>query len=342
MWELEHRDFCKDLEFGEVHEAEVVEFLGKFSNIKQCIPVGKSQMGMDEDVDAILIYKNGTKQLAEIKTDSRAQITGNLAYEKYSCYRNGGAYTTPGCFARTAAPYIYYYVPAERAVHMLDVKRFREVVDYGERQGFKKLYSMGQSAKGFLYPVDKLYKYGVCKASWNIDTQERIDEYYRSGEYKQHLQKEALPGQELPVKEKSAVAPVVAAAEKIPEAPANNIISMQEYKNRITEDPVKPWVPKVAPLYEGLDEMEIDELEHLEYQYKQEQKREKERKRQLFAEHPELKIKEKAERERARKALPTYQKREKARIENMCEKMPGMRALMEKHAQERKASGLEH
>ena len=67
-----------------------------------------------------------------------------------------------GCFEKTKATYIYYYIPARKVLYMIDVKGFRTYLQKARPEEKK----MGDNATGCLIPIDDLIKARVIKHTY--------------------------------------------------------------------------------------------------------------------------------------------------------------------------------
>lgn len=104
---------------------------------------------------------------AEIKTDTMAHRTGNLAYEKFS-HRN------PGCFARTKADHIIYLLDHTGEAFVLDPKKFRAFIaemeaDQDKAKSLRVAWrKMGEGASGYLVPIKSILKTDVVEAKMMV------------------------------------------------------------------------------------------------------------------------------------------------------------------------------
>ncbi len=104
---------------------------------------------------------------AEIKTDTMAHRTGNLAYEKFS-HRN------PGCFARTKADHIIYLLDHTGEAFVLDPKKFRAFIaemeaDQDKAKSLRVTWrKMGEGASGYLVPIKSILKTDVVEAKMMV------------------------------------------------------------------------------------------------------------------------------------------------------------------------------
>ena len=137
--------FSESLKEGEIGEHVVWNILQKHANIRSVIDVRQDKGFQEQDIDFLVENIHRQFFTIEVKTDFKAHETGNLVYELSS---NGHI----GCFERTQAKYIMYYIPASKIVHMIDVEKLRTYIHKNrpeERQ-------MGDNATGFLIPLQDL------------------------------------------------------------------------------------------------------------------------------------------------------------------------------------------
>ena len=95
--------FQKDLRTGVLGEEVVYNFLVKDSQTSKVIDVREDKIFQKLDVDFIQELTNGISRMIEVKTDTQAHYTRNLAYE-HTSKKN---YKTIGCFEKTKADYIF-------------------------------------------------------------------------------------------------------------------------------------------------------------------------------------------------------------------------------------------
>ena len=104
-----------------------------------------------------VLVENNKRQFTavEVKTDFKAHETGNLVYELST---SGNV----GCFEKTNAKFIFYYIPRLRVVHVLSVSLLRKYVNERDLEAVK----MGDYATGYLIPITDLEKTGVIKRTY--------------------------------------------------------------------------------------------------------------------------------------------------------------------------------
>ena len=144
--------FSQSLLEGESGEHVIWNLLMKSKDVRSVVDVRQDKNFQEMDID--FLVENGERQFTpiEVKTDFKAQDTGNIVYELST---NGQI----GCFQKTKARYIYYYIPAIKTAYMIDVKDLRTYI-YRVRPEERK---MGDNARGFLLPIRDLIDAKVIK-----------------------------------------------------------------------------------------------------------------------------------------------------------------------------------
>ena len=67
-----------------------------------------------------------------------------------------------GCFEKTEAKYIAYYIPKSEEVHLIDVKKLRTYIHSIQPEP----KNMGDNAMGFLLPIEDLKKNKVIVTTY--------------------------------------------------------------------------------------------------------------------------------------------------------------------------------
>ena len=142
--------FEQDLKYAEIGEMVAWNLLSKNPSIVQVLDVRHEPKFQKMDVDFIAITHTKNYVFVEVKTDEKAHESGNIVYEISS---NGNL----GCFARTDADYVYYYVRQTGDCHLINVRALRDYIDMN-RLEVKK---MGDGAQGFLIPIKTLISKGI-------------------------------------------------------------------------------------------------------------------------------------------------------------------------------------
>lgn len=121
LWENTSRTFSGDLEFGKIGERKVIKKLKSYRNVKEVRDISNTKRGIEDDIDIELLYADGHVSSVEIKTDTMAHKTGNIAYEELS-------HKNPGCFARTKADHLIYYLIHTGEAYVLNPEKFRNFI----------------------------------------------------------------------------------------------------------------------------------------------------------------------------------------------------------------------
>lgn len=147
--------FSESLKEGESGEHVVWNILQKQSNIRSVVDVRMDKKFQEQDIDFLVENMNRQFTTIEVKTDFVAHDTGNLVYELSTSGHIG-------CFEKTQAEYIMYYIPAEKVVHLIDVVALRTYIHKVRPEERK----MGDNATGFLLPLQDLIKTKVIKYTY--------------------------------------------------------------------------------------------------------------------------------------------------------------------------------
>lgn len=152
--------FQKDLRTGSLGEEVIYNFLMKDSQTSKVIDVREDKIFQKLDVDFIQELTNGISRMIEVKTDTQAHYTRNLAYE----HTSNKYYNTIGCFEKTKADYIFYYLTETKEVYILDTLRLRQYVRI-HKDRFRQV-SMGDNALGYLIKLEELT---TNKVGWRMN-----------------------------------------------------------------------------------------------------------------------------------------------------------------------------
>ena len=144
--------FNESLKEGESGEHVVWNLIQNMQKVRSVVDVRHDKKFQSQDID--FLVENTERQFTsiEVKTDFQAHTTGNIAYELSSC-------GNLGCFEKTQAQYIFYYVPADKKVYMIDVVAMRTYIHKVRPEERR----MGDNATGFLIPIKDLIKARVIK-----------------------------------------------------------------------------------------------------------------------------------------------------------------------------------
>jgi hypothetical protein len=144
--------FAEDLQDGKKAE-ELVRFklsqTGKFEAIWDC---SDDKYFQSKDIDILALKPDGGIAKIEVKADRQAHRTGNLAWEQKT---SGNI----GCFAKTEADYIMYYVVGNGELYIFQPKELRRYIE----QSHKRMFPMGDNAEGYLLNIKALFKEGTIR-----------------------------------------------------------------------------------------------------------------------------------------------------------------------------------
>ncbi len=148
-------NFKIDLEVGKIGEEKSLTFLKNNDKVYEVKDVRDDKFWQTHDVDFIVTMNLGDIIKIEVKTDTLAHLTGNIAYEhtsnKYS--------RSIGCFRKTKADVIFYYLSKIDKLYQIDTYSLREYVD---NHNFNDI-NMGDMALGYLIKIDLLEKNEIMK-----------------------------------------------------------------------------------------------------------------------------------------------------------------------------------
>lgn len=169
LWESKgHRSFLSDLEKGKFGEKVVISYLESRKNVNKVTDISNTKRGIDDDIDCEIEYADGHTKTIEIKTDLMAHKTGNIVFEEFS-------HKNPGCFARTKADYILYYVMETNEVYVLNPDGFRAFIKTVKEDAemMKKLgvraARMGEGAYGCIIPIKSIKNNtNICESVFEI------------------------------------------------------------------------------------------------------------------------------------------------------------------------------
>lgn len=137
--------FEQSLVDGALGELIVADFLSQ--KFKSVVDVRRDYNFQQMDVDFLVEDNLGQYKWVEVKTDFSAHETGKMVYELSTSNHIG-------CFEKTKAQWIAYYVAGSGRLYMISVKKLREYV----RQNTDELtlIKMGDNAKGYLLDIGTL------------------------------------------------------------------------------------------------------------------------------------------------------------------------------------------
>lgn len=142
-------NFNADLQFGDIGETIIMNFIFNHPSTIKVINVSDDKWFQQFDIDFLQVTEDGINKI-EVKTDRIAHKTNNMVYELYS---NKYSYTE-GCFEKTQADYLFYYIIETNILYIFDIYELREWV-YKNKDKLK-LVNMGDCALGYLIKLKDL------------------------------------------------------------------------------------------------------------------------------------------------------------------------------------------
>ena len=141
--------FHSDSEIGNKGENAIFNYLLNHSSTINLIDVSKDKWFQQFDIDFLQVTNNGINKI-EVKTDRLADKTGNMVYEIWSDRR----IYAKGCFEKTEADYIFYYLINSRTLYIFNTKELREWV-LKHTNNLKQI-NMGDNAFGYVIRLSDL------------------------------------------------------------------------------------------------------------------------------------------------------------------------------------------
>lgn len=142
--------FDESLTSGLVGELIVWNALNHLETVRTVIDVRDDKKFQSMDVDFLVEMASRQVIWLEVKTDYKATETGNIVYELTT---SGNV----GCFEKTKADVIAYYVPTSGCIYLINVKKLRNYV----RSCDYPLKKMGDASEGYLLPIAELERENV-------------------------------------------------------------------------------------------------------------------------------------------------------------------------------------
>lgn len=139
------KEFSESIRYGEFGEHAIWNLLNKMKRTRSVVDVRKDKNFQEQDIDFLVEDLDRQFTPVEVKTDYKAQETGNLVYELST---SGNI----GCFEKTQARYIIYYLPRIETAYFVEVSKLREFVKATK----PKVVKMGDYSKGYLLSIKDL------------------------------------------------------------------------------------------------------------------------------------------------------------------------------------------
>ena len=150
-------NFNDDLKFGKKSEKYIYNFLKNNKNVLCMIDVSDDLFFQNLDIDLILQDINNNVYKIEIKTDKIAYYSRNIVYESVSNKK----YNTKGCFKKTKADIIIYYIPQAKCFYLINVYKLKKYVN--KHKDKLTIKYMGDNAIGYIIPIRLINKYNIGK-----------------------------------------------------------------------------------------------------------------------------------------------------------------------------------
>ena len=147
--------FKQELYTGELGEKRAYEYLTNLDFTQFVLDVRNDEFFQKLDVDFVHCDKEGNFRNIEVKTDTMAHRTGNLVYE----HTSNKYYNTIGCFEKTRADIMFYYLTETDEMYTLTMYELRKYVR--ENSKYLREVNMGDNALGFLIKIDDLKNKGI-------------------------------------------------------------------------------------------------------------------------------------------------------------------------------------
>ena len=146
--------FEQDIEVGKIGEKVAKEILLKSPKTISVIDCSNDKFFQKLDIDLLVETTDGLVLKYEIKTDTMANITGNLVWEDTT---SGNI----GCFEKTRADYMLYYLLETDELFGFWIKSMRKYVHNNKR--YLKKVKMGDNATGYLINIEDLISKKLIK-----------------------------------------------------------------------------------------------------------------------------------------------------------------------------------
>ena len=148
-------EFQDSLREGGYGEHAIWNLFIKQPWVRNVVDVRDDKDFQEKDIDFLIEDRNRQFTPVEVKTDFKAHETGNIVYEATTSNHIG-------CFEKTQAKYIMYFIPEKKEAHMIDVVALRTYL-HEVRPEEKK---MGDNSTGFLLPIEDLKMRGVIRRTY--------------------------------------------------------------------------------------------------------------------------------------------------------------------------------
>lgn len=137
--------FNESLHLGNLGELIVRDYLENQPWVRNIVDVRMDKLYQQADVDFLVENQQRQFKKLEVKTDFQAHKSGNIVYELSTSNH-------VGCFEKTKADIIAYYIPDNQTLHLIDVKELRKYVYDVPKDSIH----MGDNAEGVLLKISEL------------------------------------------------------------------------------------------------------------------------------------------------------------------------------------------
>lgn len=147
--------FAESLKFGGYGEHAIWDLFIKQPWVKSIVDVRDDKRFQQKDIDFLIEDKNRQFTQIEVKTDYKAHQTGNIVYEITTS-------NNIGCFEKTQADYIVYFIPKSREAHLINTLILRDYIKKTKPNQIR----MGDNATGYLLSIEELKKNKIIKKTY--------------------------------------------------------------------------------------------------------------------------------------------------------------------------------
>lgn len=147
--------FNSDVQVGHKGESIIYDYLINHPSTFNVMNVSDDMWFQQFDIDFLQVTTDYDVNKIEVKTDRMADRTGNMVYEVFSDRRN----YTKGCFEKTEADYIFYYLINTNILYIFNTHELRQWVE--EHKDKLRLANMGDYALGYIIPLNELKEISI-------------------------------------------------------------------------------------------------------------------------------------------------------------------------------------
>ena len=147
--------FITNNNVGRKGESIIYDYLINHPSTFNVINVSDDVWFQQFDIDFLQVTTDYDVNKIEVKTDRMADRTGNMVYEIFSDKRT----YTKGCFEKTEADYIFYYLINTNILYIFNTYELRQWVE--EHKDKLRLANMGDYALGYIIPLNELKEISI-------------------------------------------------------------------------------------------------------------------------------------------------------------------------------------